>query len=256
MTIEEIPQFVELFTAIRESYGKGALSRAATMIEFQTLAEYSFDEVVDAAAAHKRDPDGGRFCPTSAHLIAKLELSVDTQARVAWNRLHETIANVGRYNSWTFDDPVLHYALESIGGQETVCNMDEEEHPHVERRFIQHYLDGRARNLTWESPDVPAAFIGLSDQQNKIEGRSLQSVHNLALGHSELREPPALPESTGVLIECPDVIKDKLATVARSIAPEPPEPITDEKLAERREFLKRQAEILLSQERVQKGQLA
>lgn len=56
-------------------------------------------------------------------------ISLDQRALVAWNAVLDAVSRVGGYQSVSFDDPVVHAAINAISGQggwATLCEVDSE----------------------------------------------------------------------------------------------------------------------------------
>lgn len=66
------PQFVAALKATLGTYGREVTSQTVG-IWWAILAKHELGDVQAAMIAHQSDPDAGRFAPTPAHIIAKLQ---------------------------------------------------------------------------------------------------------------------------------------------------------------------------------------
>ncbi len=105
--------FAELFHGLADYYYPGKagkdnpkrLGKMALQLTFAALEEYSIDQLSQAATAHVKDPENGRFMPVVAHLIKHLEGgTITADMIVAAAKLAETPLGVlARIHIGTWD---------------------------------------------------------------------------------------------------------------------------------------------------------
>jgi len=163
MMQHDFEPFVAMMAVLADAYGQPRLSENATKLYFRVLSEYSLDEVSRAIVEHlKRSP----FMPKPCDIIRNIEGTAEERALMAWRHVLRAITKYGRYQSIKFDDPVIHYAIDYMGGWHRICQIFEEELPFRERDFIAHYK--RGERVGWGS--VPDRFVGIVEQQNAQDG--------------------------------------------------------------------------------------
>ena len=64
--------FADLMTGIAEIYGK-QISKAALRIWWAAMARFSFEQVSTALNAHAQRPGSGRWFPTPADIVERIE---------------------------------------------------------------------------------------------------------------------------------------------------------------------------------------
>lgn len=130
-------RFAALITGLGELYGREP-SEALLELYWRALADRSIEELERAASLHVR---------TEAHFPKPAELlrnedkaSADLRALEAWNVTQRAVADVGSYQTPTFDDPLTQRAVRLLGGWRSFCRPSESEH-WQQKRFVEVYRD-------------------------------------------------------------------------------------------------------------------
>lgn len=117
---------------------------------------FDLEQVTTAIHRHAVDPERGQFAPKVADIVRQLQGTHTDRSLVAWGKVLDSASRVGAYSSVTFDDPVIHLAIEDLGGWITVCRTNTDELPHLQRRFCDSYRAHAARGVT----EFPAQLQG------------------------------------------------------------------------------------------------
>ncbi len=160
--------FKNLMDATAEQYKTQPMGVAGLRLMFNALSKYPFEAVANAVARHITDPDGGRWFPTSAHLIRQLRGTAEEQATLAWEKVKRAIGT----SPMRFDDPVIHYAIERMGGWGRLQWIPRTSLQEECEKFIRWYIRGRK-------------FANWSNVKPELsEGGYLNLVGNSAITHS------------------------------------------------------------------------
>lgn len=163
MRQEDYGAFVAVMSAVAETLGYPKLAENGMKLFFDLLKPYTFEQVTRALHAHLLESP---YMPKPVDIISRIDGSVDDRAIKAWHRVLEAARQHGAYESVKFDDPVIHFCIERMGGWQKVCMMTEDELPFRERDFRELYKLGR--NVGWE--DVPKYFPGHHEINNRMSG--------------------------------------------------------------------------------------
>jgi hypothetical protein len=138
--------FSELLTLVAETYGRD-FPRARMKLWWRLLEDYDLADVQAAVMAHLRDPDGGRFMPTPAHIIRHLEPADRDRALLAWAEVRGKLTDSRSARS---DDPAIEAAVRDLGGWVHLGALPERDLPWRERDFIERYeLHRREQSGLW-----------------------------------------------------------------------------------------------------------
>lgn len=160
--------FKELMDATAEQYRTGSMGIAGLTLMFNALAKYPFQKIANAVARHIVDPDGGRFFPTTAHIIRQLKGTPEEQASIAWEKVKKAIGT----GVIKFDDPVIHYAIERMGGWGRLQWIPRSSLGDEGEKFIRWYMRG-------------CKFASWSNVKPQLtEGGYLNLIGNSALPHN------------------------------------------------------------------------
>lgn len=134
-------------------YGEDALERisspAALEAWFGDLEKYEMEDVEWALREHRRDPETGRWPPTSADLIRRLEGLPEERAEMEAAKVERAIRLHGRYSNVVFDDEVTSLVVWEMGGWPEVCEWwDEWKVKEFCRRYVRILRTGRYSRRT------------------------------------------------------------------------------------------------------------
>jgi len=164
----ELTKFAKLMAAIGTLHGKD-LPPAVIEIYWQSLKRFSWLDLQHALQAHINNPDGGQFMPKPADIIRQLEGSGAAKAAHAWVKVDKAINQIGSYTSVVFDDPIIHAAIEYMGGWVKLCQsgIDQLKFRQIEfEHRYQHFLLRRV--ITY-----PRVLSGYIEACNARDGYSI-----------------------------------------------------------------------------------
>lgn len=158
-------RFAALMTGIGELYGK-PMSPQLIAIYWDGLKDCDFDEVKVAVNLHVRNPDTGQFMPKIADVIKFLEGNTLTQAMRAWQKVMEAMRHVGTYASVVFDDPLIHAALDDMGGWQALGKVQDDEIQFKAREFEKRYQSYKQK----PPATYPRKLFGIFEVENTRAG--------------------------------------------------------------------------------------
>jgi hypothetical protein len=158
--------FAGMLAAVAAIYGR-EMTPEVTAIYFAALAPYDLAAVRQAFDRHVKNPDSGQFMPKPADLIRMLGGTTADSAMAAWTKVERAIRRVGGGNDVVFDDPVIHRAIEDMGGWMKLCAVLEEELPFRAKEFQNYYRGYVARR---EQPEYPRVLVGMYSTYNSARG--------------------------------------------------------------------------------------
>jgi hypothetical protein len=105
-------KFSELLMVLGEIFDK-SLSAGLIMIYFDALKIYT-DEQIERAI--KTASLTCKFFPKPSELLEFINGNSTDRGVLAWEKFYRALGRVGTYQSVIFDDPVIHSAIELMGG--------------------------------------------------------------------------------------------------------------------------------------------
>lgn len=160
-----MPNFLTLMTGICEMYGKNA-TETFLEVYWQSLSQFSFEEVSRALQAHVQNPDNGQFMPKPADVVKYIQGDTQGRALQAWSKVAEAIKNYGGSYSLVFDDPAIHAVIDDMGGWISLASCLEEEMPFRCNEFVKRY-----RSIVLKKIDsYPKKLVGRDEQHNQANG--------------------------------------------------------------------------------------
>lgn len=162
MIASEKIKFQALMGGVGEAYSKTV---TPAMIDFYwgTLEKFNYDDVVRAMNLHATNPDNGQFFPKPADVIRYIQGSNETQGMRAWAKVNKAVRKVGCYQTVVFDDPVIHQAIDAMGGWIKICEGTEDEWPFKAKEFEKRYQGYKINPV----PEYPNKLVGLTEHNNK-----------------------------------------------------------------------------------------
>lgn len=150
MNQADAKKFTELMVSTGERYGT-TVSAERMRLYFEDLSEFQIDDVIEAVRQHVRDSVRGRFFPTIADLIDKLEGSLSDKAAAAWS---EAVRLGSNYRAAVSNDPIAECAIASMGGWQRIGNADDRDLRFMAKEFAQLYsIHARRRSMPSLSND-------------------------------------------------------------------------------------------------------
>lgn len=163
----DLDAFLDMLSTVAAIYGR-EVTPAVTAIYWQALAPYDLAAVRQAFDRHVKNPDSGQFMPKPADLIRMLGGTTEDSAIAAWARVEKAARSVGGYESVVFDDPVIHRAIDDMGGWVKLCATPEDELPFRAKDFQNLYRGFTRRR---EIPDYPRRLMGKFEAENLRNGQ-------------------------------------------------------------------------------------
>ena len=159
-------EFASILQATMDVYNKD-ISTDVIKIWWLAMSQYPIEQIKSGLSKYITSPDCGKFPPKPADIIFMMEGNSTSAATTAWNKVMEGISRAGSYKSVCFDDPIIHLAIDDIGGWIALGESEEKELPFIQKRFEQSYRNYKTRG------DIPAHkpyLIGRSEAQNNLQG--------------------------------------------------------------------------------------
>lgn len=138
MVDSDLEPFFALLTLTAEQYRR-EISVHLRKLYWNALSGYDLQTVRDALHMHIHNPDKGRFWPSVADIIYAIEGGGQDRALRAWALVDRAVRLVGSYESVVFDDPLIHCAIDEMGGWTSLGKKQEKEWPFVAKEFAERY---------------------------------------------------------------------------------------------------------------------
>jgi hypothetical protein len=164
--VDDAKAFRTLLAGVFALYGKD-LPELVLSVWWQAMRPYDFEAVKDALNRHAVNPDNGQFLPKPADVVRLIEGGSQDAALQAWAKVDMAMRRVGNYVSVAFDDPIIHRALQDMGGWIDLGLKTEDEWPFVRNHFTSLYRGYRARMVP---VDYPRYLPGIIDAENGPRG--------------------------------------------------------------------------------------
>jgi len=155
MTPHDREGFAALMTQALAFYRQDA-SDFALSVWWEACKGFDLEQVRKALTAHAMDPERGQFAPKPADIVRQLQGTHTDRALIAWGRVWEAMQSTGAYQSVDFGDPIVHAAIVDMGGWVSLCRIDLDDLPFVQKRFCDAYRTYSARG----KPDAPLRLAG------------------------------------------------------------------------------------------------
>lgn len=173
-------EFASILQATMDVYNKD-ISTDVIKIWWMALQQFSIEQIKVGFSKYITSPDCGKFPPKPADIIFMMEGSSQNAALTAWNKVLEAVSRAGCYKSVCFDDPIIHLAIEDIGGWIGLGESEEKELPFIQKRFEQSYRNYKTRG---DIPSHKRYLIGRSEANNNLLG--YPSPEPVLIGDKEL----------------------------------------------------------------------
>lgn len=195
-------RFAKALSALAEYYGR-ELSEGVIALYWQGLHQYPIDDIEAAIGRHLQNPDSGQWMPKIADIVRMIDGTTQSAAALAWAKVMRAIGAVGQWQSVGFDDPVIHLAIDDLGGWPKLCQTTEAELPFTQKRFETNYRAYRQRGN--DLPPHPRYLPGVSELQNAAQGfqsdvpRLVGDLERAQLVYRGGSDSPRLPVHIGAL---------------------------------------------------------
>ncbi len=166
MNTEDYEAFRDVLHGVHDFYER-QLSAFALDVWWQALKSYDLQAVTRAFGVHTVNPDTGQFMPKPADIVRMMSGGTSDNAMRAWSKVDQAVRSVGVYESVVFDDPLIHRALEDMGGWIGLGMKNEDDWPFVAKEFENRY---RGYAMRQECGDYLRVMMGIMDAQNQRNG--------------------------------------------------------------------------------------
>jgi hypothetical protein len=164
--------FVEMLTYVGALYGRD-MSPGVIDLYWSALQQFDLSAVRQSLDRHVKSPDAGQFMPKPADLIRMMGGTSSDAAMQAWAKVERAIRTVGGHESVVFDDPLIHRAIDDMGGWIKLCEVLEDDLVFRARDFQALY---RGFAMRREIPPYPRKLIGRFEAVNTQSGWPSQGV--------------------------------------------------------------------------------
>jgi len=133
--------FAELMVGNGEMYSK-QVSKSLMQIYFDTLIDYSIDDLRVGFSKHSLDSKNGSFFPKPADIVRHLqtsEVNTEDRAMLAWNQIIREMRRVGSYGSLKLDDKQALAAIKAVKSWKGLCAMPENSLTWAKKEFLANY---------------------------------------------------------------------------------------------------------------------
>lgn len=170
MQAKDEDNFATLVTSVYAFYRQD-VSDFAINVWWEACKQFDFEAVKGAFNRHAVNPDNGQFMPKLADVVKLLQGSSLDGALVAWSKVDKAIRQVGTYQTVAFDDPIIHAAIQDMGGWVELGRKDENEWPFIAKEFQNRYRGYRTQG---GASEFPRLLVGIAEAQNKQNGLPTQ----------------------------------------------------------------------------------
>jgi hypothetical protein len=183
MNHDDVKELIEILDMLAE--GIGGIEMTALKYKFYeaALSDLTIEQIREAAVIIART---ATFYPKPVDFRKAIEGNIDDKAILAWDK---ALAAKNKYDSVKFDDPVIHSAIEAMGGWIKFCTMEDYkeekwqmtdftkiykaminrgEHPDYLSGMVE--LENSARGFVNDVPTIK--LIGNAEPVKKIEHES------------------------------------------------------------------------------------
>ena len=153
----------------------GMESKPATLVIWRELLD-DLDDAPFLNAVYRFCREEKQLYPgTNVVALIRERAVSSTSGIVALTRLEDAMHRVGAYQSVVFDDPVIHLAVDRMGGWPKLCAMEDNEWKFLRRDFERLY-DAACREPVPvdQIPRRPCGVIELSNAANGHADRPIQ----------------------------------------------------------------------------------
>lgn len=163
----DLAKFKDLITDVMAFYRQD-VSRFAITTWWQACQGFDLEQVSKAFTAHAMDPERGQYAPRPADIVRQLQGTRTDRSLLAWGKVLNTMQRVGAYSSVCFDDPLIHVAVEDLGGWVALCRTPLTDLPFLEKRFC----DSFKAYASGGSFVYPSLLAGASELANRMAGHA------------------------------------------------------------------------------------
>lgn len=206
MKPHDFEEFSSLLSDVM-AFQRQSVTQFTLSVWWQACQQFEMEQVRKVFTEHILDPDRGQY-PIKPSDLTRLLIGTKTdRALVAWGKVLDGMQRVGAYQSVGFDDPIIHIAVEDLGGWIAVCRCELKELAHVERRFCDTYRAYAARPLG----HYPSRLPGVAELENATAGRRVPAP--VLIGNPERAAEVIRHGGTGAKTQFTQISDSVLATL-------------------------------------------
>jgi hypothetical protein len=166
--------FLELMTVLGEIHDR-KITRLLLDVYWRVLELFSDEACIRAFPELIRS---AKFFPKPAEFLEHLEARREDRAAVAWLDVVATLKCVGNYQSVRFADPVIHSAIEAMGGWVRFGLMEEKNRPWKQKEFERLYQIIAARG-----GNHPPYLAGICEIENAAGGYRVPAAIDIGVNN-------------------------------------------------------------------------
>ena len=170
MVDEDKQEFATLFYGAGEYYNK-QVSKELLLIYFNSLRDYSIEDVKSSVSKHMLDSEHGNFFPKLADIVRNsvfTPLKTDEIAELAWAQIRRFLRTGGVYGTLKLDDGQAIAALKSFTTWKEFCYMNDSSMTWAKKEFMSMYSTYEKTPLDM----LPSSLPGLIELQNHKKEKS------------------------------------------------------------------------------------
>lgn len=167
MTDQDFEAFADVWGQAQEIYNRTVAPGTIELV-FNALKQLELEEVRRALTLHIQSPDTGQYPPKPGDVIKFARGDSQSRTLQAWAKVERAIRSVGHYRDVAFDDPLIHAAIERMGGWPKVAMVESEK----DLVWLRQRFEAQFRAYAVHKPDTWPAFLpGVATQQNALIGQ-------------------------------------------------------------------------------------
>lgn len=164
MTKNDFKTFAGLMAMLDETFGKES-SKLKINVYFDGLKDFDIETVQKSIFFGIKTL---KFYPCIAELREIIEGDSGSQSLLAWQEAIRGIQQNfgGTYSSIQFDDPLIHWVIERMGGWQNFGRWTEKEEPFIQKDFERLYKIA----MRIPKDQLPQTLIGFHERNNTSGG--------------------------------------------------------------------------------------
>jgi len=164
MTDKDKREFAAKMAALSEVFDDGKeISKFKMDVYFKSLERFSIEQISNAISAMITGRVYPSF-PKPAEIIQEINGRKEDVAALAWVEVVKTLKHTGTYESVQFADPVIHSAIDAMGGWIKLGDMTEDEEKWKAKEFERLY------SIMANRGNHPQYLIGIVERDNGANG--------------------------------------------------------------------------------------
>jgi len=182
MNKNDFEQFSAIWISAWELTGK-APTEGAVRLAYESLKNCALQDIQKMISQHILDPDGGIYPVRPSDIIRHLGGGKADRAARAFRVAMMVARHIGSYESVVFDDPLIAWTIDEMGGWRTFCETplgeNNEKLHFVEMSFCKRY---QAYLISPPKAGGSPPCVGIIEHTNILNGYP-ESIHErIAIG--------------------------------------------------------------------------